>query len=89
MTDANSIQNLTVETVSKTHPLHNLRAKPKHGLSDAAQDFKAKGTEGTLTAAAHKAGYGSALDFAHHVKAEPDASTKMKRKAQWALNMNK
>ena len=37
MTDANSIRNLTVETVSKTHPLQKLRAKPKHGLSDAAE----------------------------------------------------
>jgi hypothetical protein len=89
VTDVHSIQNLTMESVSKTHPLHKLRAKPKHGLSDAAKDFKTKGTEGTLTAAAHKADYGSALDFARHVKAEPDASTKMKRKAQWALNMNK
>jgi hypothetical protein len=89
VTDANSIQNLTMESTSKDHPLRKLRARPKHGLSDAAKDFKAKGTEGTLTAAAHKAGYGSALDFARHVKGEPDASTKMKRKAQWALNMNK
>lgn len=88
MTDTHSIQNLTVESVSKDHPLRKLRAKPRHGLSDAAKDFKSKSTEGTLTSAAHKAGYGSALDFAHHVKAEPDASTKMKRKAQWAINMN-
>ncbi len=71
-----------------SHPLHKLRAKPKHGLSDAAKGFKAKGSEGTLTAAAHRAGYGSALDYARHEKNDPDASTKMKRKAQWALNMN-
>jgi len=29
VTDVHSIQNLTVETVSKTHPLQKLRAKPK------------------------------------------------------------
>ena len=74
---------------NSSHPLHKLRAKPRnHGLSDAAKDFKAKGTEGTLTAAAHKAGYGSAMAYAHHEAADPDASTKMKRKAQWAINMN-
>lgn len=79
-----------MEKVGADHPLHKLKAKKKsHGLSDAAKDFKEKGTEGSLTAAAHKAGFGSALDYAHHEKSNPDASTKMKRKAQWAINMNK
>ena len=48
-----------------------------------------KGTKGSLTRAAHKAGYSSALGYAHHIESTPGASTKMKRKANFAININK
>ena len=55
MTDANSIRNLTVETVSKTHPLQKLRAKPKKFLQAARQGMEEKGSVGSFTAEAkHK-----------------------------------
>lgn len=55
----------------------------------ATAKMKEKGTEGSLTAAAHKAGYSSAMEYAAHEKSSPNASTKMKRKALFALNINK
>ena len=55
----------------------------------AVKKMKAKGTEGSLTKAAHHEGYSSPMEFARHEKASPTASTKMKRKANFALNINK
>ena len=60
----------------------------KRWAQKAAKKMKQKGTEGSLTSAAHKAGYNSAMEYAHHIKADDSASTKMKRKAAFALNMN-
>jgi hypothetical protein len=61
----------------------------KHWMQKATAKMKEKGTEGSLTSAAHHAGYDSALAFAHHIKGNPDATTKMKRKANFAINANK
>ncbi len=58
-------------------------------IQKATSKMKKKGTEGSLTEAAHHAGYGSAMEFARHEKSSPNASTKMKRKANFALNVNK
>lgn len=55
----------------------------------ATEKMKSKGTEGSLTSAAHKAGYDSAMEYARHEKSSPTASTKMKRKSNFALNINK
>lgn len=55
----------------------------------AVKKMKKKGTVGSLTAAAHHEGYSSPLEFAQHEKASPNASTKLKRKANFALNLNK
>jgi hypothetical protein len=44
-----------METVSKTHPLHKLRAKPKKFLQAARQGMEEKGSVGSFTAEAkHK-----------------------------------
>lgn len=60
----------------------------KRWAQKATDKMKEKGTEGSLTSAAHHAGYDSAMDYAHHIRGDEDASTKMKRKANFALNMN-
>jgi hypothetical protein len=61
----------------------------KRWAQKATDRMKEKGTEGSLTAAAHKAGYGSPMEYASHVKSSPTASGKMKKKANFALNINK
>lgn len=61
----------------------------KHWAQAATKRMKKKGTEGSLTRAAHRAGYSSALKFAHHIEAHPsDYSGKMRKKAQFATNLN-
>lgn len=57
----------------------------------AARRMKEKGTEGSLTKAAHAAGHDSALEYAHHILAAPEGeySGKMRRKANFAANINK
>lgn len=61
----------------------------KKWAQKATERMKEKGTEGSLTEAAHHAGYDSAMEYARHVKGSPTASGKMKRKANFALNINK
>jgi hypothetical protein len=56
-------------------------------MQKATEKMEKKGTKGSLTKAAHRAGF-SPMEYAHHLKASPNASTKMKRKAQFALNAN-
>lgn len=58
-------------------------------IQKATEKMKSKGTEGSLTAAAHKAGYSSTMEYAQHEKSSPNASGKMKKKANFALNVNK
>jgi len=58
-------------------------------LQKATAKMKSKGTEGSLTAAAHHAGYDSPIEYARHVKSSPNATGKMKKKANFALNANK
>lgn len=59
-------------------------------LSSAAEDFKRKGTEGSLTRIAKQHGYASAMPFARHVMSHKDKfSPKVVKKANWANNMNK
>lgn len=55
----------------------------------ADEKMEEKGTKGSLTKAAHSAGYSSPIEYAHHILASKDASTKMKRKANFAVNINK
>lgn len=62
---------------------------PKKWAQAAVKQMKKKGTEGSLTRAAHAAGYDSALAYAHHIKAnKEDYSGKMRKKANFAANMN-
>ena len=57
----------------------------------AARRMEKKGTEGSLTKAANSAGYDSALAYAHHIMAAPEGeySGKMRKKANFAANINK
>ena len=56
----------------------------------ATERMKEKGTEGSLTRAAHRAGYGTGLAYAHHIQSDPsDFSGKMRKKAGFAVNINK
>ena len=57
-------------------------------MQKATNKMKKKGTEGSLTTAAHRAGYASPMAFARHVKSSPKASGKMKKKANFAINAN-
>lgn len=47
-----------------------------------------KGTVGSLTRMAHRAGYSSPLAYARKIKNDPHASGKAKKKANWAVNIN-
>lgn len=59
-------------------------------MQAATARMKSKGTEGSLTRAAHRAGYDSALAFAHHIQGDKeDYSGKMRKKANFAINANK
>ena len=56
----------------------------------ATERMEEKGTKGSLTKDAHRAGYGSAMAYAHHIKSDPgDFSGKMRKKAGFAVNINK
>lgn len=56
----------------------------------AEERMEKKGTKGSLTRAAHKAGYSSALGYAKHIKADKDDfSPKMRKKANFAVSINK
>ena len=58
----------------------------KGWMSDEAKREKHAGTKGSLTRAAHRAGFSTATAYAHHVKSHPGGvSTKTKRKANMAL----
>lgn len=64
-------------------------AKTKKWAQKASARMEKKGTKGSLTRAAHKAGYKSALPYAHHIQANPeDYSGKMRKKANFAVNIN-
>lgn len=71
------------------HPLAGISKRPKKWAQKSVARMKEKGTVGSLTTAAHRAGYGSALQYAKHIKAAPgDFSGKMRKKAGWAVNIN-
>lgn len=56
----------------------------------ATERMKEKGTEGSLTEAAHRSGFGTALAYAHHIESDPgEFSGKMRKKAGFAVNINK
>lgn len=56
----------------------------------ASERMEKKGTKGSLTEAAHKAGYASALPYARHIEANKGKySGKMRKKANFAVNINK
>ena len=46
---------------------------------------KHAGTKGVFKAAARRAGYGDTFEYAHHVAADPNASTLQKERANMAL----
>jgi hypothetical protein len=65
-------------------------ASHKKWAQKASERMERKGTKGSLTRAAHKAGYKSALAYAHHIQSSPgDYSGKMRKKAGFAVNINK
>jgi len=58
----------------------------KHWMQSESRREKKAGTKGSLTRTAHRAGYGTATAYAHHVAAHPEGvSTKTKRRANMAL----
>jgi hypothetical protein len=62
---------------------------PKKWIQAAAERMHKKGTEGTLTAAAKKRDM-TAMQFARYIRAHPDQfSTLWKKRAAFALNVNK
>lgn len=55
----------------------------------ANERMEKKGTKGSLTQAAHKAGYSSPMAYAKHIKSHKDEySGKMRKKANFAVNIN-
>jgi len=60
----------------------------KKFIQKAVAKMKAKGTVGKFSRAAKKEGE-STLEHAKEVKRNPKASTKVKREAQFAINMQK
>ena len=57
-------------------------------LQDATNRMQAKGTVGSLSAAAKREGK-SPMSFARQTKASPTASPAMKKKANFAINAQK
>lgn len=57
----------------------------EHWLSEARAGFQRRGTVGSFSAAADRAGMSTAA-FARHELASPRASGKMKKRANFALN---
>lgn len=57
-------------------------------MQKAAAKMKKKGTKGAFSAAARRAGEGT-QEYAHQVKSDPNASTKLKRRANFAINASK
>lgn len=57
-------------------------------IQDASERMKKKGTTGSFTAAANRAGEGVQA-FAAHELASPNASPAMKKKANFARNMGR
>jgi hypothetical protein len=56
----------------------------------ANKRMERKGTKGSLTLAARKSGYDSPLAYARHIKSHKDEySGKMRKKANFAVNINK
>lgn len=61
----------------------------KKWMQAAREEMEKSGTKGSLTEAAHHAGYKSALAYAHHIKAnKDDYSPAMRKKANFAVNAN-
>ncbi len=59
-------------------------------IQKAVKRMKRKGTVGSLTRAAKRAGYRSALAYARAIKRNPGRySAAMRRKANFAININK
>lgn len=58
-------------------------------MQAANKRMEAKGTKGSLTKAAHRAGYPNALAYAHHLVSQKNASPAMLKKAHFAINANK
>jgi len=65
------------------------RKKPKKWAQKATKKMEEKGTVGSFTTVAHKAGYDSPLEYAKHVMAAPDEfSPSTVKKANFAKNVN-
>lgn len=62
----------------------------KKWAQKANKRMEEKGTKGSLTRAAHKAGYDSPLAYARHIKSHKGQySGAMRKKANFAANINK
>ena len=65
-------------------------ASKKRWIQKATKRMKQKGTVGSLTRAAKRAGYSSALSYARHILANKSKySSTMVKKAVFAVNANK
>ncbi len=59
-------------------------------IQKAVRKMTRKGTKGSLTRAAKRAGFKSALSYARHIKNNPSKySASMRRKANFAINASK
>lgn len=66
------------------------KAGKKKWAQKAEKRMEEKGTKGSLTKAAHAAGYDSPLAYARHIKSNKDEySPKMRKKANFATNINR
>ena len=64
--------------------------RKKKWAQKASEKMEKKGTVGSFTTIAHKAGYDSPLEYAKHVMAAPSAHSKSTvAKANFAKNINK
>jgi hypothetical protein len=61
--------------------------KPKKWIGKVVASMKKKGTIGKFSKEAEKEGE-STLEHAEEIKSSPKASTKLKREAQFAINMS-
>ena len=62
----------------------------KRWVQKAVKKMKKKGTVGSLTRAAKRAGYSSAMAYARAIKRNPGKySAALRKKANFAINVNK
>jgi hypothetical protein len=58
-------------------------------LQEARAEQERNGTVGSFTKEAHRAGFGSPIEYARQVVNSPHADAHLKKQAQFCLNANK